>query len=81
MKVYFVGAGAGDVELLTLKAHKLLTNCTCCIWAGSLINPEIVKIVPESAAIYDSAGMNLEEIIETMQKYLERGEDVIRLHT
>ena len=63
MKVYFVGAGPGDPELLTLKADRILRGCRCCIYAGSLINPEILLRLPEDAERYDSAKMDLPEII------------------
>jgi precorrin-4/cobalt-precorrin-4 C11-methyltransferase len=81
MKVWFVGAGPGDPELLTIKAHRLLSQCQCCIWAGSLVNPDILKIVPDKAAIYDSAKLPLDEIIAIMSEYHSKNTDVIRLHT
>jgi len=81
MKVYFIGAGPGDPELLTIKAHRHLTNAKCCIWAGSLINPQIMELVPDDCAVYDSAGMSLDEIIEVIQEFADKDIDVIRLHT
>jgi precorrin-4/cobalt-precorrin-4 C11-methyltransferase len=80
-RVWFVGAGAGDPELLTLKAVKLLEKATCCIWAGSLVNPELLKMVPESCDIHDSASMNLDQIMEVIKDHTSKGHDVIRLHT
>ncbi len=81
MKVWFVGAGPGDIELLTVKAHKILSNCKCCIWAGSLVNPEILSLLPDEAAKFDSSGMALDEIIKVMIEYRDKGCDVVRLHT
>ncbi|MBN2713224.1 MAG: precorrin-4 C(11)-methyltransferase [Planctomycetes bacterium] len=81
MKVWFVGAGPGDPELLTLKAKALLEKAECCIYAGSLVNPVILDCLPESCEKYDSAGMDLPEIIAVMEKCRDRGVDVIRLHT
>jgi len=81
MKVHFIGAGPGDPELLTIKAHRLLTNAKCCIWAGSLINPQIMELVPDYCTVYDSASMNLDETIEVMKEFAQQGVDVIRLHT
>lgn len=81
MKVWFVGAGPGDPELLTVKAHRLLTQCTCCIWAGSLVNPDLLSLLPEHAARYDSSGMTLDETISTICQYRDKGIDVVRLHT
>lgn len=81
MKVIFVGAGPGDPELLTLKASRLLQACQCCVYAGSLVSPEVVALVPADAEKYDSAGMTLEETTAVCVKAQQRGIDVIRLHT
>ena len=81
MKVIFVGAGPGDPELLTLKAARLLQDCQCCVYAGSLVSPEVVALVPSDAEKYDSATMTLEETTAVCRKGQERGVDVIRLHT
>jgi len=81
MKVIFVGAGPGDPELLTLKAAKLLQSCKCCVYAGSLVSPEVVALVPTDAEKHDSAGMTLEETTAVCKRAQERGIDVIRLHT
>jgi precorrin-4/cobalt-precorrin-4 C11-methyltransferase len=81
MKVIFVGAGPGDPELLTRKAARLLESCQCCVYAGSLVSPEVVALVPADAEKYDSAGMTLEETTAVCIKARERGIDVIRLHT
>jgi precorrin-4/cobalt-precorrin-4 C11-methyltransferase len=81
MKVWFTGAGPGDPELLTVKAYNLLSKCKCCIWAGSLVNPQILSIIPKDAIIYDSATMNLDEIIAVICEYRDKDIDVVRLHT
>jgi precorrin-4/cobalt-precorrin-4 C11-methyltransferase len=81
MKVYFVGGGPGDPELLTIKAERLLKGCRCCVYAGSLVSPEIVSILPEDAEKHDSAGLALEEIIDVCRDAQERGIDVVRLHS
>jgi precorrin-4/cobalt-precorrin-4 C11-methyltransferase len=81
MKVYFVGAGPGDPELLTVKAQRLLHGARLCIYAGSLVNPELLKLLRADAARYDSAGMNLDEIIAVCRKAHRENVDVIRLHT
>ncbi|MDD5348822.1 MAG: precorrin-4 C(11)-methyltransferase [Chthoniobacteraceae bacterium] len=81
MKVIFVGAGPGDPELLTVKAARLLQNCACCIYAGSLVSPEVVGLVPATAEKHDSAAMTLEETTAVCRRAQERGIDVIRLHT
>ncbi len=81
MKVYFVGAGPGDVELLTVKAQRLLSTCRCCIYAGSLVNPQIVDLVPADAQRHDSAAMDLEAILAVIVAARQQGLDVVRLHT
>ncbi len=81
MKVFFVGAGSGNPEYLTIKAHSLLTKAKCCIWAGSLINPQIIRLVPNDCCVYDSANLNLPEIISIINDCRDKNIDVIRLHT
>jgi precorrin-4/cobalt-precorrin-4 C11-methyltransferase len=81
MKVYFVGAGPGDPELLTLKADRILRGCRCCIYAGSLVNPEILRRLPPDAERHDSAGMALPEIVAVMEQGRSRDMDVVRLHS
>jgi precorrin-4/cobalt-precorrin-4 C11-methyltransferase len=81
MKVYFIGAGPGDPELLTLKAKRLLSNCPICIYAGSLINPAVLDHLPADAERYDSALMSLDEITVMFQAAQQRDLDVVRLHS
>ena len=81
MKVTFVGAGPGDPELLTLKALRLLRSCQCCIYAGSLVSPEVIAELPATAELHDSAGMTLPQVIEIYRQAGKRGIDVIRLHS
>lgn len=81
MKVIFVGAGPGDPELLTLKAQKLLRRCRCCIYAGSLVSPAVLALLPRNAWKHDSAQLALNEIIMICRKAREQGLDVIRLHS
>ena len=81
MTVYFVGAGPGHPDLLTVKAKRLLEHCQLCIYAGSLVSPEIIALIDTEAATYDSATMSLDETTELIQQAHRRGIDVIRLHT
>lgn len=81
MKVVFVGAGPGDPDLLTVKALRILEDCKVCVYAGSLVSPEVVGVVPENCELHDSAGMTLEDIEAVFVDGLERDVDVIRLHT
>jgi len=81
MKVCFVGAGPGDPDLLTIKAAKLLRECRMCIYAGSLVSPEVLSLLPSHAEKHDSAKLNLNEITALFRSAQERGIDVVRLHT
>ena len=81
MKVFFVGAGPGDPELLTVKAQRLLRQSRLCIYAGSLVNPELLQLLPADAVRHDSAGMDLEQIIAVCRVAHGENVDVVRLHT
>lgn len=81
MKVWFVGAGPGDPDLLTVKARRLLEGCQICIYAGSLVSPEVVGVTPDECELHDSAGMTLEEIEAVVVDAQQRDIDVVRLHT
>jgi precorrin-4/cobalt-precorrin-4 C11-methyltransferase len=81
MKVYFIGAGPGDPELLTLKAQRLLSTCPICIYAGSLINPAVLEHLPAGAERHDSASLSLEEMVALFENAKERDLDVARLHS
>ena len=78
MKVTFVGAGPGDPQLLTVRADQLLRNAQCCIYAGSLVSPEIVDLLPPTAEKHDSARMTLDEVISVVRTASARGDDVVR---
>ena len=80
-KIYFVGAGPGDKELITLKGYKLLSKADIVIYAGSLVNPELLDYCKDECIIYDSAKMNLEEIISVMKEGAENNKIVVRLQT
>ena len=80
-KVHFVGAGPGDKELITLKGYKLLSNADVVIYAGSLVNPALLEYCKEGCEIHDSAYMNLQEIIDVMEKGIKEGKSVVRLQT
>jgi precorrin-4/cobalt-precorrin-4 C11-methyltransferase len=81
MTVYFVGGGPGDPELLTVKAHKLLSQTKCCIYAGSLVGEEVLALIPSDAEAFNSATMHLNEIIGKMVSADDRGMDVVRLQS
>lgn len=81
MKVFFVGAGPGDPELLSVKADRLLRRTHICIYAGSLINPDILNLLPAGAEMHDSANLDLQEIKGLFMGAKNRGIDVVRLHS
>jgi precorrin-4/cobalt-precorrin-4 C11-methyltransferase len=77
--VYFVGAGAGDPELITLKGRRLLDEADVVVYAGSLVNPALLDGV--KAEVHDSAGMDLDAIMAVMIPASRAGKKVVRLHT
>lgn len=81
MKVFFVGAGPGDPELLTVRAQKLLSKARLCVYAGSLVNPQILGVLPAEAERIDSAGLDLEALTAIFARARDEGTDVLRLHT
>jgi len=81
MIVHFVGAGPGDTELLTLRAARLLSACRICIYAGSLVSPGVLALIPVEAERHDSARMSHEEIVAVYRKARDREIDVVRLHS
>ncbi|OIQ08872.1 cobalt-precorrin-4 C(11)-methyltransferase [Moorella thermoacetica] len=81
MKVYFVGAGPGDPELITVKGRRLLGEAGVIIYAGSLVNPEILKYAAPGAVRYDSASLTLEEVLAIIRRAIAGGQVVVRLHT
>jgi len=79
--VSFIGAGPGDPELLTIKGKKIIDSADVIIYAGSLVNPQVLSDAKEGAVIYNSATMNLDEVIQVMKEAEEKGQKVARVHT
>lgn len=79
--VHFIGAGPGDPELLTIKGKKLIDEADVIIYAGSLVNPDVLKDVKQDAKIYNSATMHLEEVIRVLREAEEQGKQAVRVHT
>ena len=79
--IYFVGAGPGDKELITVKGMNVLAAADCVIYAGSLVNPELLAYAKSGCKVFDSAGMTLEEVVETMLENERNGLTTARLHT
>lgn len=78
--ISFVGAGPGDIELITVKGRRLLDEADCIVYAGSLVNPDLLNDC-KAKEIHDSQGMDLDQIIEVIHSAWQRGEKVVRLHT
>ncbi|WP_283674605.1 precorrin-4 C(11)-methyltransferase [Butyricicoccus sp. Marseille-Q5471] len=79
--IYFVGAGSGAPDLITVRGAKLLGEADVIVYAGSLVNPALLEYKKEDCAVYDSAKMTLEEVIEVMAPAAQAGKTVVRLHT
>lgn len=79
--VHFVGAGPGAPDLITLRGKTLLETADLVIYAGSLVNPEILLWCRDNAVIMDSASMDLTEQVEAMERSFREGLSVVRLHT
>lgn len=79
--VHFVGAGPGDVELITVKGARLLSEADVVVYTGSLVDRELVKRYAPNAAFYDSAAMNLGETTATLAEAVFAGRRAVRLHT
>lgn len=79
--IHFVGAGSGAVDLITVRGKQLLEQADVIIYAGSLVNPELLEYKKTSCQVYNSAYMTLEEVIEVMEQAESRQLLTVRLHT
>lgn len=79
-KIHFVGAGSGAKDLITVRGAEILKQADVVIYAGSLVNPEVLEYCPQ-AEVYNSATMTLEEVIDVMKKSYDEGKNIVRLHT
>lgn len=79
--IQIVGAGPGDPELITVKGMNALKEADIVIYAGSLVNPKLLDYCKEDCVIYDSAGMNLDEVIAVMKAEYAKDKKIVRLHT
>lgn len=80
-KVYFIGAGPGDPELITIKGKKIIDDSDVIIYAGSLVNEQVLQGRKEGSMVYNSASMTLEEVIEVIDESIREGKKVARVHT
>ena len=79
--VHFVGAGSGAVDLITVRGAKLLGEADVVIYAGSLVNPELLNYCKEGCEIHNSATMTLEEVIAVIKEAEDAQKTTVRLHT
>ncbi|MDD6879949.1 MAG: precorrin-4 C(11)-methyltransferase [Firmicutes bacterium] len=79
--IHFVGAGSGAPDLITVRGQKYLQEADVIIYAGSLVNPELLEMKKEECQVYNSAFMTLEEVIDVMKEAEGQGKMTVRLHT
>ena len=79
--IHFVGAGCGAADLITLRGKRLIEEADVIIYAGSLVNPELLSWKKENCTVYNSAKMTLEEIFSVMQQAEQEGKTTVRLQT
>lgn len=81
MTVHFIGAGPGAADLLTIRGRDILASCLVCLYAGSIVPPEMLQFCPPDARKVDTAPMTLDEIEAEYVKAHQQGQDVARLHS
>lgn len=81
MTVWFIGAGPGDPDLLTIRGRDLIARCPVCLYAGSLVPAEVVAHAPAGARVIDTAPMTLDEIVAEIEAAHAAGHDVARVHS
>jgi len=79
--IHFVGAGCGACDLITVRGLKLLQNADCVVYAGSLVNKELLKECKKETEVYDSSKMTLTEVMDILVSRGKEGKEVVRLHT
>lgn len=81
MTVHFIGAGPGAPDLITVRGLKLIESCAVCLYAGSLVPEAVVAQAPADARVIDTASLNLDQIMDEIQRAHDRGRDVARVHS
>ncbi|MFJ3696758.1 precorrin-4 C(11)-methyltransferase [Streptomyces sp. NPDC090052] len=81
MTVYFIGAGPGAADLITVRGARLLASCGVCLYAGSLVPRELLAECPPDARLTDTAQLDLDEITAELVRADREGQDVARLHS
>ncbi len=80
-RVYFIGAGPGDPDLITVRGRALIERCRVCLFAGSLVPREVVAFAPSGAIVRNTASMDLDAIVALMAEAAASGQDVARVHS
>ncbi|HEY3995297.1 MAG TPA: SAM-dependent methyltransferase, partial [Mycobacterium sp.] len=81
MTVYFIGAGPGAADLITVRGQRLLERCPVCLYAGSIMPDDLLAICPPDAKVIDTGPLTLEQIIDELADADAAGHDVARLHS
>ena len=81
MTVYFIGAGPGAADLITVRGHRLLTSCPVCLYAGSIMPADLLALCPSDARVVDTGPLTLDQIITELAEADAAGLDVARLHS
>ncbi|MHC5308091.1 precorrin-4 C(11)-methyltransferase [Bartonella sp. LJL80] len=81
MKVYFIGAGPGAPDLITVRGLNLIKTCPVCLYAGSLVPAELIAQIPSTVKLINTADLKLDQIIAEFAGAKEMGKDVARLHS
>src|SRR5580704_5894544 len=81
MTVHFIGAGPGAPDLITVRGRDLVARCPVCLYAGSLVPPEIIALAPKGARIVDTAPLTLDLIMAEIEAAHAAGQDIARLHS
>lgn len=81
MTVYFIGAGPGAADLITVRGQRLLQRCPVCLYAGSIMPRDLLALCPPGARIVDTGPLTLDQIVAEIQHAAAEGNDVARLHS
>lgn len=81
MTVYFIGAGPGAADLITVRGHRLLSRCPVCLYAGSIMPEDLLALCPSDARVIDTGPLTLDQIITELADAHDAGLDVARLHS
>src|SRR3954453_9488460 len=81
MTVYFIGAGPGAADLITVRGHRLLSSCPVCLYAGSIMPDDLLALCPSGTTVVDTGPLTLDQIIDEIAAADAAGHDVARLHS